>query len=648
MRPFLLLMSLLISFSSQALTLTETDLSEVDRLLDKSLILIQSGANQESLAENFMKVPNDTQKAKIAKVLLKLQLQAIVPINEGPISYFPIADQSVYMIKTKAAWKFTASVVDNIDQISEAAFRLDSPEKSLLNLYANTRSMDFVEALEGVVNGEKAYEAADDKAKQRIEKALENLTSHLSRKKLNEFPMTEQGGVLRSFTTPFGELNFVKNKGDWLITISTFNNLILDHYGRNSKDTLEELFPKQFQNKIFLVKNWQWVVIVSIIIIGFLLQLILTKLLKRTVIKKMSRQGAAVQNSKGTRSIAIMSMGFCWYFLIPYTGVESGLTHTLEKGCLIVALVASVLVISRVLDLVMNVFQDKAEHTETKLDDVLLPMLRKILKFGTIIVGFTVVASNLGIDVGTLIAGLGIGGLAFALAAKDTVENIFGSLTLLFDRPFEVGDWVVIDGVEGTVESIGLRSTRVRTFYCSEVSVPNANLIRANVDNYGRRTYRRIKTNLGMTYDSPPEKLEAFCEGIRELIRNHPHTRKDYYHVYLNNFDASSLNILLYCFLDVPDWAIELRERQRLFMDIIRLANRLELSFAFPTQTLHMAQKEDLHDTELNTSVESIGKHYNQARGLAKDVIRDSGSNQELAAAVNYSEGNSYVSSSKG
>ena len=648
MRPFLLFLSLFIGFSSQARSLNEADLSEVNRLLDKSLILIQSGANQELLAGNFMKVPNEVQKAKLAKLLLKLQLQEIVAVNEGPISYFPVADQSVYMIKTKDAWRFTASVVDNVDQISEAAFRFDSPEKTLVNLYAKTRSMDYVEALEGVVNGEKAYENADDEGKERIVKALENFTSHLSRKELSNFSMTEQGGVLKSFTTPFGELNFVKNKGDWLLTISTFKNLILDHYGRNSKDTLEELFPKQFQNKIFLVKNWQWIVIVAIIIIGFLVQLILTKLLKRTVIKKMSRQGAAVQNSKGTRSIAIMSMGYCWYFLIPYTGVESGLIHTLEKGCLVVALIASVLVISRVLDLVMNIFQDKAETTETKLDDVLLPMLRKVLKFGTIIVGFTVVASNLGIDVGTLIAGLGIGGLAFALAAKDTVENIFGSLTLLFDRPFEVGDWVVIDGVEGTVEAIGLRSTRVRTFYCSEVSVPNANLIRANVDNYGRRTYRRIKTNLGMTYDSPPEKLEAFCEGIRELIRNHPHTRKDYYHVYLNNFDASSLNILLYCFLDVPDWAVELRERQRLFMDIIRLANRLELSFAFPTQTLHMVQNEDLHDTELSTSVDSIGKNYNQARKMAKDVIRDSGSNQEFAAAVNYSEGNSYVSSSKG
>ena len=140
--------------------------------------------------------------------------------------------------------------------------------------------------------------------------------------------------------------------------------------------------------------------------------------------------------------------------------------------------------------------------------------------------------------------------------------------------------------------------------------MPNANLIRANVDNFGRRSYRRIKTNLSLTYDTPPEKIEAFCEGIREIIRCHPHTRKDYYHVYFNQFNSSSLDILLYCFLDVSEWAIELRERQRLFLDIVRLANRLKLSFAFPTQSLHMVKPEDLHETEMSTKVENIENSF--------------------------------------
>ena len=104
---------------------------------------------------------------------------------------------------------------------------------------------------------------------------------------------------------------------------------------------------------------------------------------------------------------------------------------------------------------------------------------------------------------------------------------------------------------------------------------------------------------LGVQYDTTPEQVEAFCEGIRELIRRHPYTRKDYYHVYLNQFGSSSLDILLYCFVECPDWSVELREKHRLFLDIIELAQRLGVSFAFPTRTLHMFQEESTAEDPL-------------------------------------------------
>ena len=160
----------------------------------------------------------------------------------------------------------------------------------------------------------------------------------------------------------------------------------------------------------------------------------------------------------------------------------------------------------------------------------------------------------------------------------------------LLDRPFEIGDWIVTGGVEGSVESVGIRSTRVRTFYNSLITVPNSQLISAVVDNMGARRYRRYKTMIGVAYDTPPEKIDAFCAGIRELIRRHPYTRKDYYHVYFNEFADASLNVLLYCFHEAPDWGTELRERHRLFNDILRLARQLGVEFAFPTQTVHLHQ----------------------------------------------------------
>jgi MscS family membrane protein len=205
------------------------------------------------------------------------------------------------------------------------------------------------------------------------------------------------------------------------------------------------------------------------------------------------------------------------------------------------------------------------------------------------VVGVLFVAQNLNVNVTSLVAGLGIGGLAFALAAKDTVENLFGSFTVLMDRPFQIGDWVVIGELEGTVEELGLRSTRIRTFYNSVITVPNSRLVHTAVDNLGARRYRRVKCMISVQYDTPPERLDAFCEGIRELIRRHPYTRKDYYLVYFNEFADSSLNILLYAFHETPDWPTELRERHRLFTDVVRLAQRLGIEFAFPTRTLHLS-----------------------------------------------------------
>ncbi|RMF82140.1 MAG: mechanosensitive ion channel family protein, partial [Planctomycetota bacterium] len=119
-------------------------------------------------------------------------------------------------------------------------------------------------------------------------------------------------------------------------------------------------------------------------------------------------------------------------------------------------------------------------------------------------------------------------------------------------------------------------------------TVPNSDLMVAAIDNMGRRRYRRTSTKLGVLYSTTPEQLEAFCEGIREIIRTHPYTRKDYFHVYVNEFGPSSINVLLYCFHECPDWGTELRERQRLFLDILRLAQRLGVEFAFPTQTVHL------------------------------------------------------------
>jgi len=235
--------------------------------------------------------------------------------------------------------------------------------------------------------------------------------------------------------------------------------------------------------------------------------------------------------------------------------------------------------------------------------------------------GAVFIADNLDVDVTSLLAGLGLGGLAFALAAKDVAGNLFGSITVLLDQTFHVGDWVVIGDVEGSVERIGFRSTRVRTFYDSLVSVPNSTLITANVDNMGARSFRRLSCKFGIAYETPPDRIDAFCEGIREIVRQHPYMRKDAYHVYLNGLGSAQLDILVYVFWSVPDWGTELRERHRFLLDCLRLAERLGVEYAFPTQTLYMKQAENgLLPVAEGGYTPSMSEQDAQARGREQAV----------------------------
>jgi MscS family membrane protein len=242
----------------------------------------------------------------------------------------------------------------------------------------------------------------------------------------------------------------------------------------------------------------------------------------------------------------------------------------------------------RLVDVLAERVLDKASKTDSRLDDQLVPLVRKSLKIFAIIGGCLFALQNMDVNIGSLLAGLGIGGVAVALAAKDTIANFFGSVMIFADRPFQIGDWVSIGGVDGIVEEVGFRSTRIRTFYNSLVTVPNAKFMEANIDNYGRRQYRRTHVTLNLTYDTSPEQLQAFVEGVRSILRANPHTRKDVYEVHLAGFGPSSLDVMVYFFFKVDSWSAELRERHNVFLEIIRLARELHVSFAFPTQTLHV------------------------------------------------------------
>ncbi|MEQ9455073.1 MAG: mechanosensitive ion channel [Phycisphaeraceae bacterium] len=363
-----------------------------------------------------------------------------------------------------------------------------------------------------------------------------------------------------------------------------------------AQEWIEVVAPPALTDRQLLgLAYWQWIwlflFILTAVIIDFSVQLAFRVLVRRRL-PGADQQERREELRRTMRPFGLYAAAVFCQLTLNFLQFE-GAVYEITSGALAVfAVLAGALSAWRVVDLISQYLARQAEKTATRFDDIIIPLVRKTLKIFVVAIGLLYLANSLGIEVWPLIASLGLGGVAFAFAAKDTVENFFGSVAVLMDRPFDIGDWVVIDGHEGMVEAVGFRSTRIRTFYNSQITVPNANLVRAIVDNYGRRKYRRWKSVLSLQYDTPPDRLLAMAEGVRELIRQHPYTRKDYYHVWVNEFNSSSIDILLYLFFEVPDWGTELRERERLLVDIVRLADTIGVSFAFPTTTVHLYKEE--------------------------------------------------------
>ncbi len=373
--------------------------------------------------------------------------------------------------------------------------------------------------------------------------------------------------------------------------------------------------PETFRKRLLFLEGWQWLGILIVIVTGVVVGRIFTAVAATAIDHAIARRFHQIDKALLTATInpaSVLLMVILWGHGAVWLGLPPVFLKIYFDGIVLVAVVAFSLMAYRIIDVASAVAERKTAATDSRLDDLLVPLIRKSLKVLVVAIGLVTVAGSVGIEVAGLLAGLGLGGLAFALAAQDTVSNLFGSVTVLFDRPFQVGDWMKIGSTEGSVEEVGFRSTRIRTFYNSLITLPNSNLINASVDNLGARRYRRWSTRLGIAYDTPPERVDAFCEGIRTLIERHPHTRKDYYHVYFNEFGAASLEILLYVFFVTPDWATELRERHRLATDILRLAHELRVEFAFPTQTLYLRRQDW-------TAPEAAGAGYPKASRVESD-----------------------------
>jgi len=234
-------------------------------------------------------------------------------------------------------------------------------------------------------------------------------------------------------------------------------------------------------------------------------------------------------------------------------------------------------------------FEDNVYHILGKYGKAsreLASFLIKVTKAFVIIIAIVALLQEFGINVTGFIASLGLGGLAFALAAKDTAANLFGGIAILTDNIFKVGEWVKIGNAEGIVEDIGMRTTKIRAFDKRIIVVPNSIIANSNVENFSRRDRRRIMMRLGVSYSTSVENLNRLLNELRNYLKNHPLIHKEPLLIYFDEYDSSSLNIFCYFFTKTADWEEYLKIREEVNLEIKKIVEKYS-SFAFPSQSIY-------------------------------------------------------------
>lgn len=380
-------------------------------------------------------------------------------------------------------------------------------------------------------------------------------------------------------------------------------------------DKLQKIIPASGQKEFFGIQLWQIIAFVLMLIISLIIFAI-TKKVSFVILQKIQHQitknTTNVEVKKVLKKLAHpISLLFALKFIdIIFPSLQFSLS--VNKWAFLFINIAGTIfwiyVFLKLVKVIMRIYEEFTMKTESKLDDQLLPILNNFLIGLVLVFGFFNVLRLFGVDTTTLVAGATIGGLAFALASQDTVKNLIGTIMIFLDKPFHIGDWVVAGEVVGTVEKVGFRSTRVRAADTSIFQIPNSKLSEIVINNKGMLLFRRYSATLGLRYDTPPELIEAFVKGVRELIVAHPDSRSDVYHVEFVGFGDSALQIMMNVYFKSLAWDKEQASKHKLHIAIVKLAKELGVEFAFPSTTVTIEQFPDKGNLspKYNTDTEKI------------------------------------------
>lgn len=405
--------------------------------------------------------------------------------------------------------------------------------------------------------------------------------------------------VMKHIYTPFpletSDIYLERINGKWYYSMETAERLpdlhatLYPWWAQVFLDAIPQWGTQNFGG----LRIWQWMGILFMVFLGFVFfwlgRWLAGPFIRRFLVVRLR----LVENKRKLSNSMARAAGLLISFFLlsqvyPALRLPVKLAEWVRLGLSIIIAVLVFVVIYRVLRIFVAYLKEAAEKTETKMDDQIIPLIDGALTAFIIVGAIFYILSLLHVNVAALIAGLSIGGIALALAAQDTVRNLLGSIMVFLDRPFQVGDFVEIDGEFGSIVEVGIRSTRIMIKDTSIISLPNGTVANMKIRNLGIRSYRMLETEIGVTYDTPPERIEQFIDGIRRIMQTHPKVVEENQFIYFYRMADSSLNVFIRVHIDTIYWDVELEIKEGLYLDIIRLAQVLGIRFAFPSRALYI------------------------------------------------------------
>lgn len=394
---------------------------------------------------------------------------------------------------------------------------------------------------------------------------------------------------------------------------------------------LEQYLPKVFfETRVLEVLLWQWAALIALLFVAWLLSYGLAAAVVGVLRPIVARTETDIDDrlfESTLPPLRLVSAVFVfWAGTLPL-GLNVPAREFLSAAERALVLVAVTWLVIRLVNLVAEIIEQRLEAQGQEQAVPLVAPGRKAVKAAIYLITFVAILDNFGFNVTALVAGLGVGGIAVALAAQKSLENLFGGIMLYADRPIRVGDFCKFAGQVGTVEDIGLRSTRIRTLDRTVVTVPNAEFSNLHIENYAKRDFIRFYTVLGLRYETSAEQLRHVLVEIRKLLYAHPKISSDPARVRLVNFGAYSLDLEVFAYATTSDWAEFVGIREDLMLRIMDLVDASGTGFAFPSQTLYLG-KDDGIDGERASAAEAEVKAWRERSELLlpdfpESAIRD-------------------------